>query len=89
MNISTQTPTIINLRATGAAALIVESRAARTKAKIDMGDFSAALDDIQRLRHLAFDADVSAFVRAEAKRHANELTALALRVRHPEPTGAA
>ncbi len=66
---------IINLHSTAAAALIVESRAARIKAKIAMGDFAAALDVIQRLRHCPFGVGVSAFVRAEAARQANALMA--------------
>jgi hypothetical protein len=80
---------IIDLRATAAAALIVESRIARIKAKIDMGLFSVALEYIESLRDLNFDANVSAFVRAEAQRQAGALMVSAMQARHPKPTGAA
>jgi Mg-chelatase subunit ChlI len=80
---------IINLHSTAAAALIVESRVARIRAKIAMGDFAAAIADIDGLRNLPFGDGVSAFIRSEARRHADCLSASMMRARQPEPTGAA
>ena len=77
---------VIDLRATGAAALVIESRVARIHAKIELGDFDAAEDDIEDLRWMRFADGVSLLMRREAENAADALAA-EMNVRRREARG--
>lgn len=74
---------VIDLRASSNALLVIEARVARIHAKIDLGDYGSAEDDIEDLRWMRFVDGVSGLVRREARNAADALTA-ELNVRRKE-----
>ena len=66
---------VIDLRASGSALIIIESRVARTLAKIEAGLLTYAEEMIKDLRRMPFEDGVSRIVRQEAQNAADALSA--------------
>ena len=66
---------IIDLRATGDAALAIERRVSRIHDMIERGDFDGAEDDAEAMRFMIFRDCVAVFVRKQASAAADAVLA--------------